>query len=255
MLRTVYRYRWLLYELVLRDVVLRYRGSMLGFLWTLLNPLLFMIIYTLVFSVYLRVGIPHYSVFLISGLLPWSWFFSSVQMGTSSIVDGRVYIGKTTFAPVILVLVPILSNLVNYILSLPILLAILLFYHLWIGVSVVTLPLLLVIQFILTFGILLILSTLNVFFRDLQQLVVVVLTLLFYVAPVFYPITSIPEHYRALALIDPVVPLIMGYQDIFYGNVFPSWGPILYSFVAACVLLFVGNKLFERFKDAFPDYV
>ena len=83
----------MLYELVVRDLVLRYRGSALGFIWTLLNPLLLLGVYTLVFSVYMRAAIPDYTVFLIAGLLPWQWFASSVALGTSSIIDGRMFIG------------------------------------------------------------------------------------------------------------------------------------------------------------------
>src|SRR5579884_1526550 len=117
MVKTIYRHRWLLYELVVRDLVLRYRGSVLGFLWTLLNPVLFMAVYTLVFSVYLRIGMEHYAVFLIAGLLPWLWFLNSAQIGTGAVVNGAMFVGKTTVPALILVLVPILSNFVNFLLS------------------------------------------------------------------------------------------------------------------------------------------
>src|SRR5215469_3718221 len=101
--RRLYRFRWLLVELVLRDLRLRYRGSVLGFAWTLLNPLFFMAIYTLVFSVYLRVPIPHYPLFLLSGLVPWTWFATAIQQGATAIVDGRLYVGKTTFPTEVLI--------------------------------------------------------------------------------------------------------------------------------------------------------
>jgi lipopolysaccharide transport system permease protein len=252
---TVYRNRWLLYELVLRDLVLRYRGSLLGLLWTLLNPILFMAVYTLVFSVYLRVGMPHYAVFLVCGLLPWLWFIGATQSGTSCILDGANFIGKTPFPSAILVAVPICSNFVNFLVSLPILFVMLLITHMQVGLPVVLLPALFLLQFVLIFGLLLILSTLNVFFRDLQQLVAVLLMLLFYVSPIFYPLSSIPAAYRTYPMLNPIVPIIVAYQDVFYRNVMPSALSLAYSLSAALALSYLGLTLFERYKDAFPDYV
>ncbi len=254
MLQVLYRYRWLLYELVVRDLVLRYRGSVLGFVWTILNPLLFMVIYTLVFSVYLRIGIAHYAVFLIAGLVPWQWFASSVQAGTSSIVDGRMFVGKTVFAPIILVLVPVLSNLVNLLFSLPILVAIVLIFRVPLGWSILALPLLLAIQFLLTSGIAMFLATLNVFFRDLQQLIAVVLLLLFYLTPIIYSLSSVPKGFRPYVLGNPLAALIVSYQDIFYENSFPSWKHLLYALLASAALFYAGRAVFERYKDSFADY-
>ena len=255
MVQSLYRSRWLLYELVARDLILRYRGSTLGFLWTLLNPLLFMAIYTLVFSVYLRIGIEHYAVFLLAGLIPWQWFASAVQAGTSSIVDGRLFIGKTVFTPVVLVLIPILSNFVNFLLSLPILLAIAALLHVQLGWAILILPLIVGIQFLFTLAVVLFLSTLNVFFRDLQQLIVVLLTAAFYLAPIIYPLTSVPEGFRPFVTANPVAPVMLAYQDIFFYNTLPSWTTLLYALSASAVLYFVGRGFFDRYKDAFADYV
>ncbi len=255
MTESVYRYRWLLYELVVRDLVLRYRGSALGFIWTLLNPLLFLGVYTLVFSVYMRAAIPNYTVFLIAGLLPWQWFANSVALGTSSIIDGRMFIGKAVFAPVILVLVPVLSAFVNFMLSLPILLVIAFALGTHPNWPMLVLPVLVGIQLLLTVGIMLCLSTMNVFFRDLQQLVNVILMLLFYLSGIILPISSIPENARIFVMANPMVPLIMGYQNIFAYDKLPDAGPVLYSLTAAIAIFFVGSALFNRYKDAFADFV
>ncbi len=255
MVKTLYRYRWLLYELVIRDVVLRYRGSALGFLWTILNPLLFMAIYTLVFSVYLRIGMADYAVFLIAGLIPWLWFASAIQTGTTSIIDGRMYVGKAVFAPIILVLVPVLSNFVNFLLSLPILLVIIALFHMKIGWPIIVLPLLVGIQLLLTLDLLLLLATVNVFFRDLQQLIAVALLLVFYLTPIIYPLSSVPESFRFYVLASPMSSLILSYQDIFYYNVLPDWKHVLYALAASIALFYIGHAAFERYKDAFADYV
>ena len=255
MTESIYRYRWLLYELVVRDLVLRYRGSALGFIWTLLNPLLFLGVYTLVFSVYMRAAIPNYTVFLIAGLLPWQWFATSINLGTSSIIDGRMFIGKAVFAPVILVLVPVLSNFVNFVLSLPILLFIAFIFGTHPNWPMLVLPVLVGIQLLLTVGIMLCLATMNVFFRDLQQLVNVILMLLFYLSGIILPISSIPENARIFVMANPMVPLLMGYQNIFAYDKLPDALPVLYSLVAAIVIFYAGSTLFNRYKDAFADFV
>jgi len=255
LVHSLYRSRWLLYELVVQDLVLRYRGSVLGFVWTLLNPLLFMAVYTLVFSVYFKSGIAAFPVFLITGLIPWQWFMTAVSLGTSSIVDGGMYVGKAVFAPAILVVVPVLSNFVNFLLSLPILLAIAAIFGMHVGWPILVLPVLIGIQFLLTIGTLLLLATFNVFFRDLQQLVAIVLQLLFYLTPIFYPISAVPEKLRPFLFLNPMAPIILGYQRIFYYDMLPSWKLTTYALIVSIAVFFAGRYVFERYKDALPDYV
>lgn len=255
MVRTLYFNRWLLYELVLRDVVLRYRGSALGFFWTLLTPLLLMAVYVLVFSVFLRIDMPHYPVFLLASLLPWQWFANSLQAGTNSIVEGRMYVGKVVLAPIVLVLVPVLSNAVHFALSLPILLILAAIFHVQVGWSILALPVLIGVQFLLTLGLLLLLATFNVFYRDALQLVSVLLMLLFYLTPIVYPLTSVPEHWRLYALANPMTALTLSYQAIFYFHSSPNWAYVLYAFAFSAVLSGAGLIVFDRYKDTFADYV
>lgn len=255
MLRTLYRFRWLIYELVVRDLVARYRGSLLGFFWTLLNPLLFMVIYTFVFSVILRVGLPHFPVYLIAGLMPFQWFSAAIFAGTSSITDGGMYIGKTAFAPAILITVPVLSNLANFLFSLPVLLAVVLLNHVTVGWPLLALPLLIGIQIIFTLGILMSLATLNVFFRDLQQLVVVLTMLLMYLTPIVYPLSLVPAEYKAPILANPLTALITGYQNIFYYNRAPDWISLLWALAWSVTLFYIGRLVFTYYQDAIPEYI
>lgn len=255
MLRTLYRFRWLVYELVVRDLVARYRGSVFGFFWTLLNPLLFMAVYTMVFSLILRVGMQHFPVYLLAGLMPFQWFSAAIFAGTSSITDGGMYVGKTVFAPAILIAVPVLSNLVNFLFSLPILLAVALLSHVAVGWPLLALPLLIAVQAILTLGILMSLATLNVFFRDLQQLVGVLTMLLMYLTPIVYPFSMVPESYKTAILANPLTALIGGYQNIFYYNRFPDWANLLYALTWSVVAFYIGRFVFTYYQDAIPEYV
>ena len=228
---------------------------MLGFAWTLLNPVLFMAVYTLVFGVYLRIGIAHYPVYLLSGLLAWNWFASALQNGTTAILDGRMYVGKTVFPTEILVFVPVISNLVNFLFSLPLLAIVVAAYHQPLGWPLLLLPVLIVVQAILTAGVLFFFATLNVYFRDLQQLVVYVVMLLFYLTPIFYRSQSIPAVMRPFVLADPLAVLMVGYQRIFYTNEFPSISQFVYLAFATFVIFLAGRAVFIRHQESMGEYL
>ncbi len=165
-LKELYTYRALIQNLVLRDLKARYRGSVLGFLWTFLNPLLLMATYALVFSVYMRIGMEKYTAFLLTGLLPWIWFSSSLLMGTTSIVEGGGLIKKVFFPPQVLPTVTVITNTVNFLLSLPFLLVFLLLFRVEVGWTLVGLLPVMAIQLVLTMGLVLILSALTVRYRE-----------------------------------------------------------------------------------------
>jgi ABC-type polysaccharide/polyol phosphate export permease len=251
----VLRYRWLVYELVLRDLRLRYRGSILGLAWTLLNPLLFMAIYTLVFSVYLRVHLPNYPLYLLAGLIPWTWLSGALIPGTSSILDGRVYVGKTLFPTEVLMLVPVLSNAVNFLLSLPILFVFATLMHVHWGAAIVFLPVIAGIELIMVTGIVMLLATLNVFYRDLQQLVGYALTAAFYVTPIFYTQAQVPPKFQGLVLWNPFAALISGYQAIFYANRFPDMMNVAYALGFSIVVFAIAYGTFTRLRDSFTQYL
>lgn len=249
------RYRWLLFELVARDLTLRYRGSILGFAWTLLNPLLFMGVYVLVFGVYLKIGLPNYALFLLSGLLPWTWFSGAIQQGTGSILDGRMYVGKTVFPVEVLVVVPMLSQFVNYLFSLPLLLVVVALFHGHLGWPLLYLPFVILAQMMLTLAALFFTATLNVFYRDIAQLVVYGTLLLFYLIPIFYPLSRVPENLRPFVMANPFALMIMGYQQIFYENRAPGLAEIGYLLYSGFILLVIGHATFLRYKDSLGEYL
>ena len=249
------RYRWLVYELVLRDLRLRYRGSTLGFAWTLLNPLLFMAIYTLVFSIYMRVNVQNYPAYLLAGIVPWTWLAGGISQGTSSIIDGRMYVGKTLFPTEILILVPVLSHGINFILSLPILFLFVILLHVHLGISIIVLPLLILIQCAMTLAFVILSATFNVFYRDLQQLIIYLLTALFYMTPIFYTPSLVPEKFQFLIAWNPFAALIACYHAIFYYGTFPSAYDLIFSLVFSVALLGLAQGCFLRYKEAFSEYV
>lgn len=253
--RKLYRYRWLLFELVSRDLKLRYRGSVLGFAWTLLNPLLFMAVYALVFGVYLKIGIHNYPVFLLSGVMAWNWFVSSMTAGTSSILDGRMYVGKTVFPAELLVIVPVLSNCVNFIFSLPLIVVIVYVYHQHLGLPVLLLPAIMILQALFTVGLLFFIATLNVFFRDLQQLIQYVLMMLFFLIPIFYSVNLVPVAMRPFILANPITMIITAYQHIFYYNDLPNLAGLGLVFLLAIALVVAGYAMFAHYRETLGEYL
>lgn len=251
----VVRYRWLLYELVLRDVRLRYRSSILGFTWTLLNPVVFMLLYALVFSVYLKIRIPNFPLYLLAGLIPWNWFAGALPAATTAIPDGRMYVGKTVFPIELLVLVPVLSNAVNFLLSLALLIPFVPLLGGHVSAAIVALPIVIVSELLLLAGFSFLLATFNTFYRDLQQLVTYFLSALFFLTPIFYTDDSVPHRLAFLVKYSPFAAMIHIYHDILYRGVFPSFREN--AFVAGCsvIALLIGIACFDRYRDHFGDYV
>jgi lipopolysaccharide transport system permease protein len=192
-LRDLTRYRPLVLALVSRQLKARYRGSFLGFLWTVLNPLLLMAVYALVFSVYVRIEVPNYVVFLLCGLLPWTFFSSSLLEGVNAVVSGGTLVTRSLFPAHILPTVTVITNMVNYLLSLPVLALFMWLYGVPFHASLLAFPLVVLLQTAFTWGLTLALASMNVHFRDVQHIVTNVLALWFFLCPIIYSIDHIPD--------------------------------------------------------------
>ena len=179
LVKIIGQHRWLIVELVKREVKLRYRGTWLGFLWSMLNPLIMTAIYTLVFSFFLRVDIPKYSAFLFCALLPWNWFNEAITSGTNCLVDRPGFVRDAIFPSEVLPITSVATAMMNYVFSLPVLLIILLAYKVTLGWSLLVLPVIMAVQFLFSLGLVFFLGTLNVFFRDLRYIVQLALLAVF----------------------------------------------------------------------------
>jgi homopolymeric O-antigen transport system permease protein len=255
LLRELFAYRVLVQSLVIRELKARYRGSVLGFLWTFLNPLLLMATYTLIFSVYMRIGMPNYPAFLLTGLLPWTWFSSSLLLGGRSIVDGGALLRKVSFPPQVLPAVCVLSNLVNFLLSLPLLFAFLLFFGLRPHWTMLALVPLMAIQLAFTFGLALILASVTVRYRDVSQLLSNLLMLWFFLSPVIYPSSQVPAAFAPLLTLNPMTPLLIGYQNALLYATQPEWSHVFASAIVSLIICVMGSTVFERFRWTFAEEV
>jgi ABC-type polysaccharide/polyol phosphate export permease len=249
--------RWpLVVELVRRELKLRYRGTWLGFFWTLLNPLIMTLVYTLVFSYFLRIGIPKFPAFLLCGLLPWMmWFTEGVTMGTNCLVDHAAFLKNAIFPSQILPIVAVSTGMMNYVFSLPLLIILLLAFKVPLGVTVFALPLIMVVQFLFTLGIVYFTATYNVFFRDLRYIVQHILTALFFLTPIMYDFSIVPAKFQILLKLNPMTHLINAYRNGLFYRIWPDWDNLGYVLVLSLILVFLGAQAFERHREVFAEYL
>lgn len=249
------RHRALLWALVGRELKGRYRGSLLGFLWTFLNPLMLLGVYALVFSVYFRIDMEHYAVFMFTGLLPWVFFSSSLNEGAGAITEGGSLVTKVMFPLQVLPAVKVLSNFVNYLLSLPILFAFFLAQGIHFTWHMAAFAVVGAVHLLFTYALVLLLSAANVFLRDTKHVVGNLLTLWFFLTPILYPLNQVPEAFRPLVYFNPAAVITLAYQDLFFWGRWPAWGQLAGVAGLSLVLLAVAVVVFEHYKEYFAEKI
>ena len=254
-LARLWRFRAVVEVLIAKELKVRYRGTVLGYLWSLLNPLILVAVYVLVFSVYLRIDMDNYAAFLLCGMLPWSWFSSSLVESGRAIIDNGGLVKKVALPSEIFPLVSVGSNFVHFALSLPVLLGLLYVLGIQVGWTIVLLPLVLAVQGLLTFGLALLCASLAVRFRDLLHIIPNVLLIWFFLTPVFYPASMVPERFKGLLWANPMAYLIEAYHDIlFYGQPPAVWKfALLLGF--ALVMALAGYQIFNARREALVEEV
>jgi lipopolysaccharide transport system permease protein len=259
------RYRDLLRNLVVRDLKVRYKNSVLGVLWSLLNPLLMTLVFTIVFTLMLGSEIANYPVLFMCGYLPWSFLAASLVGATNSIVGNAHLIKKVYFPREILPTAEVLSNLVNFLLALVVLFAMILAFRIRITPAVLMLPLVILAQTLFVLGLAFILSTANVFYRDTQHILQVVLQAWFFLTPIFYPITVLPESSVILGVtvnvqlwvrrLNPMASLVASYQDILYYGVPTGLDFLFRTFVTCAAVFVIGYLVFCRYSRILGEEV
>ena len=260
-LEQLLRYRPLIQSLVARDLKARYRGSVLGFLWSFINPLLLLLVYTFVFTVVLPGIRPReldpFAVFMFCGILPWSWFSSSLIEASSVLISGGNLIRKVLFPAEVLPIVTVFSGLVHFCLGLPILAAFLMYYGKpVVHADLLWFPLVVAVQLVLTLGLALVLSALTVHFRDLRDLLANLLTLWFFATPIIYPLSLAPDNVRPFLNLNPFTHLAVAYQEIlFVDGPFAAWERLAAVGAFALIVCVIGYALFDRLRDSLAEEV
>lgn len=251
-----WRYYWdLISTLVMRDVQLRYRRSALGILWSVLNPLLMLIILSFIFQQVVPLGVPNYPAYVFCGLIAWNWFSTSILASNNIILNNADLVRKPYFATETLVLINVGSNMVNYLLTIPLLLGLMLIDNLQLGWSLLFLPLIMLLQFILTTGVGMLIAALNVYFRDIEHLTTIAVTLWFYVTPVFYKSEGVSKDLAWIFDINPMAQLLKSYRQITLGNAAPDLGGLAWAALLALVIGAIGFFFFRSVKHSFVEEI
>jgi lipopolysaccharide transport system permease protein len=264
-LKELWDARELIYNLILRDLKVRYKNSLLGILWSWLNPLLMMLVFTFVFNVMQDRNMPGYHVFVLSALLPWNFFSGAVMGGIRSIVSNGHLIKKVYFPREVLPISLVLSNLVNFLISLPVLFVLALISGMRFSPWLVLLPIPILVETIFIIGIVLILSTLEVFYRDTHMLMDVGMLAWFFMTPIFYSVEQFPPQAQLLGItfnpqrlifwINPMASIINTYQDLIYRGAPTALDFLIRTAVTAIIVLVFGYWFFHKFSGRFGEEV
>jgi len=267
--RELWQYRYLLRNMVVRDLRARYKNSMLGILWSVLNPLFLMVVFTVLFSVMANNQIRDYPIFVLSGLIPWNFFSSSLSSSTTSIIGNSTLVKKVYFPRELLPASALLSNLVNFLFAFVVLIIFLYVFGVGLTLHALWVIPILVTQLIFTFGLSLLLGSLAVFYRDVLMILEVLILAWFFMTPVFYSLEMFGEAATVLGVtfnpaqlmrwVNPMASIIDGYRTVLWGT-YTSGGPasmnpafLLRTFVTAIIVLIVGYAVFARLNPLFGE--
>jgi lipopolysaccharide transport system permease protein len=240
-------------ELVVRDFKLRYKRSLFGVAWSLLVPVAQLVVLYQVFHKILPLNVPHYTTFLFTGILPWTWLQTALSSGTGAIVDNRELVKEPGFPVAVLPAISVVTQMIHFLLAVPILFAFLWYDGYQASMALAALPAVIFVQFVFAVSIVYVLATLQVTFRDTQYLLGIVLFLAFYLTPVFYEAASVPADLRPIFRANPMATLLDAYRAILIGGRFPTPAPLLALTAVSLAVLWAGCRLFRRARERFVE--
>lgn len=254
-LREFYEYRELLKTNVRKDIRGRYKGSILGMLWSFINPLLQVFVYYLVFPYLMRGSMENFLVFLITAFFPWNFFLASINGATGCIKANAGIIKKVYFPRKILILSQVISNLINFFFAVPIILIFVVIFQIPLTWNLIFLPLIAVVEALLCYGCGLILSAINVYVQDVENLVQFFLNLLFYGTPIIYSLDMFPSGSMLYFLVshNPMTLLMNCYRNVMMYGTMPEWGSLAVLLLISAVLIMIGNWVFDKLQKGFAE--
>ncbi len=249
----IWHYRELLKNLIAKDLKLKYRGSILGFLWSLVNPLVMIIVYSIAFTYILKVRVQNFTLFLMSGILPWTFFSSAVMASTLAVIANGNLIKKIHFPRELLPIASVLFNLAQFLLALLVFFPALIFLGARLTAPLVAYPLVLLLHVTFTLGIAFVLSAVTVFFQDVKHLTEVGLMMLFWMTPIIYDLSLVPESAQTYFKLNPLTAYVTAYQDIVYWGRWPTIQTWALGVLWAVIALGLGWLVFLRYQPSFAE--
>jgi ABC-type polysaccharide/polyol phosphate export permease len=257
MLHEQLEFRELLLSIVRRDLLIRYKQTIMGFGWAIFMPVLNTIIFSVIFTRVTRLdtgGIP-YPIFAFAGLLPWNFFATSVRFSTGSLTSNSALVTKVYFPRELFPLSAVLVSLIDFAVAFLVLVAMMIYYRIGVTWTVLFLPIVLVVQIAFTIGIGLILSMANLFYRDVKYLFEVVITVWMFATSVVYPVHLVGGRLARVLMLNPMTPIIDGYRAVLLRGTLPDPGPFAGAAVLSFVVLAVGWVIFHRMEFRFAEEI
>lgn len=259
-IKAVYKWRELLWQMVGREIKARYKQSILGYFWVILNPLAQMLVMSFAFSIIMRIptnsteNIP-YSIFLFVGLLPWNLFANSVSSAANSLVSSSSLITKIYFPRTILVISSIIAKIIDFLFATSILVIYMIVYQIPINLNILWIFPIFFIQQIFTLGLSLFFAAANLLYRDIQYLLSMILLLWMYITPVIYPADLVPDKYRWIFQINPIAVIINAYRQSILGGGIPKISSLIIATIVSLIVLVVGLSYFKSREKIFADNI
>lgn len=259
-IKAIYKWRELLWQMVSREVKARYKQSILGYFWVILNPLAQMLVMSFAFSIILRIptnsasNIP-YSIFLFVALLPWNLFSNSLSSASASLVSSGNLITKIYFPRTILVISTIIAKIIDFLFATSVLIIYMIVYQIPININILWIFPIFFIQQIFTLGLSLFFAAANLLYRDIQYLLNMVLLLWLYVTPVIYPADLVPEKYRIIFQANPMAVIINAYRQVILGGGDPKYSSLIIATLVSFIILLIGLSYFKSREKIFADNI
>ena len=251
--KRLYDYREMLKTSIKKDIGGKYKNSFLGVLWSFVNPLLQIIVYAIIFPLIMKSNIENYVVFMVCGLIPWNYFSTVINRSSFTMIENGNILKKVYFPREILPISVVTSETVTFLISSILILLFAFGYGLGLTINVLFYPLVLLVQYVLLLGISLIVSSVTVYFRDLQHFIGVLLQLFFYATPIVYAVDVIPQNFQWILKFNPMTYIIEGYRDIFWGQTMPEVGTLLIVLGIGIVLCILGYLIFNKLQKRFAE--
>lgn len=252
--KELYQYREMIRSLIHRDLRGRYKGSVLGFLWTFINPLLQLGIYTIVFSSIMRMGIDDYYLFLFVALIPWMFCTSSIMGGSTCILANQNLVTKIYFPREVLPIAVVTSNFINMLYCFVIVLSVVLIFSNNVNFEAwLYLPVVAMLEYILVLGLAFFFSSLTVYFRDLEHILGILTMGWQFLTPVMYSVDMVPQEYMTLFNLNPMTPIITVYRDVLYYGRIPHLDTLSAGLIFSILILIIGFTVFNKLKRRFAE--
>lgn len=255
LVKNLYNYRELLKSNVKKEIRGKYKGSFLGVLWSFINPLLQVAVYAIVFPYIMRVQTENYLIYLIIGIIPWTFFTTVINQGMVTVRINAGIIKKVYFPREILPISVAVSGLINFLISCIIILLFCIFGGVGVSWHIIFLPLIAIIQFFLTLGIAFALSAINVYIKDTEYLITFFINMLFYATPILYEATLFPESIRFILYLNPMTQVVEAYRNIFLYHQLPNLEGFVYFVVISIIILGIGLLIFRKLEKGFAEEV